>query len=111
LSNAASARWSSRNQGYLPTMPTRSSRLDQLWGDVGAGCNGMTTRIRSLTGEQIGALEMLAGHPEGCTEALLKASGFVRLLGKLIRAELATATQDSARSRMLGATPPRLMGC
>jgi len=46
-----------------------------------------------LTGEQIGALEILAGHPEGCTEALLKARGFtVGLLGKLIRAGLATAT-------------------
>jgi hypothetical protein len=59
-----------------------------------------------LTGEQIGALEILAGHPEGCTEALLKASGFtVGLLGKLIRAGLATATPGIVKaggSRTLG---------
>jgi hypothetical protein len=65
----------------------------------------MIDENHGLTGEQIGALEMLAGHPEGCTEALLKASGFtVGLLGKLIRAGLATATPGivKAGARTLG---------
>jgi hypothetical protein len=54
---------------------------------------GMTAQNRGLTGEQISALEMLAGCPDGSTEAVLKASGFtIGLLGKLIRAGLATAT-------------------
>jgi hypothetical protein len=53
----------------------------------------MTEQIRGLTGEQIRALEMLAGYPDGCTQAVLKANGFtIGLLGKLIRAGLATAT-------------------
>jgi hypothetical protein len=47
----------------------------------------MTAQNRGLTGEQISALEMLAGCPDGCPEAVLKASGFtIGLLGKLIRA-------------------------
>jgi hypothetical protein len=59
----------------------------------------MTDEIRRLTGEQIRAFEMLAGHPEGCTEALLKASGFtVGLLGKLIRAGFATATSGIVKA-------------
>jgi hypothetical protein len=57
------------------------------------GRNGMSAQNRGLTGEQISALEMLAGCPDGCTEAVLKANGFtIGLLGKLIRAGLATAT-------------------
>jgi phage tail protein X len=53
----------------------------------------MIEQIRGLTGEQIRALEMLAGHPDGCTQAVLKANGFtIGLLGKVIRAGLATAT-------------------
>jgi hypothetical protein len=50
-------------------------------------------QIAGLTGKQISALEMLAGCPDGCPEAVLKANGFtIGLLGKLIRAGLATAT-------------------
>jgi hypothetical protein len=53
----------------------------------------MTEQIQGLTGEQIRALEMLAGSPDGCTESVLKANGFgIVFLGKLIRAGLATAT-------------------
>jgi hypothetical protein len=51
------------------------------------------TAIRGLTGEQISALEMLAGYPNGCTESEMTAKGFtIGLLGGLIRAGLATAT-------------------
>ena len=53
----------------------------------------MTAQIPGLTGEQIGALEMLPCGPNGCTETELKAKGFtIGLLGGLIRAGLATAT-------------------
>jgi hypothetical protein len=53
----------------------------------------LTAQIPGLTGEQIGALEMLTGCPGGCTESELKAKGFtIGLLGGLIRAGLATAT-------------------
>jgi hypothetical protein len=39
-----------------------------------------------LTGDQISALEMLAGSPKGCTEAEMKTKGFtIALLGALIR--------------------------
>jgi hypothetical protein len=65
----------------------------------------MTEQIRGLTGEQISALEMLAGCPCGCTEAVLKAKGFtIGLLGRLIRAGLATATPGivEAGGRTLG---------
>jgi hypothetical protein len=65
----------------------------------------MTAQNRGLTGEQISALEMLAGCPNGCTEAALKANGFtIGLLGKLIRARLATATPGivEASGRTLG---------
>jgi hypothetical protein len=63
------------------------------------------TAIRGLTGEQINALEMLAGCPDGCTESELKAKGFtIGLLGGLIRAGLATATPGvvKAGDRTLG---------
>jgi hypothetical protein len=65
----------------------------------------MTAQNRGLTGEQISALEMLAGCPDGCPEAVLKANGFtIGLLGKLIRAGLATATPGivDAGGRTLG---------
>ena len=65
----------------------------------------MTEQIRGLTGEQISALEMLAGCPDGCTEAALKANSFtIGLFGKLIRAGLATATPGivEAGGRTLG---------
>jgi hypothetical protein len=53
----------------------------------------MTAHHRGLTGDQIGALETLAGYPNGSTESELKAKGFtIGLLGGLIRAGLATAT-------------------
>ena len=46
----------------------------------------MTAQIPGLTGEQISALEMLAGYPNGCAESELKAKGFtIGLLGGLIR--------------------------
>ena len=65
----------------------------------------MTAQIPGLTGEQISALEMLAGRPDGCTEAALKANGFsIGLLGVLIRAGFATATPGvvKAGNRTLG---------
>ena len=53
----------------------------------------MTAQIPGPSGEQISALEMLAGGPNGCSETELKAKGFtIGLLGGLIRAGLATAT-------------------
>jgi hypothetical protein len=65
----------------------------------------MTEQNRGLTGKQISALELLAGCPDGCTEAVLKANGFtIGLLGKLIRAGFATATPGivEAGGRALG---------
>ena len=65
----------------------------------------MTSQDRGLTGDQISALEMLAGYPNGCAESELKAKGFtIGLLGGLIRAGLATATPGivEAGGRSLG---------
>jgi phage tail protein X len=65
----------------------------------------VTAQNRGLTGEQISMLEMLAGCPDGCSEAVLKANGFtIGSLGKLIRAGLATATPGivEAGGRTLG---------
>jgi hypothetical protein len=65
----------------------------------------MTAQIAGLTGEQMSALEMMSGCPDGCTEAALKANGFsIGLLGGLIRAGLATATPSvvKAGGRTLG---------
>jgi hypothetical protein len=65
----------------------------------------MTAQDSGLTGGQIGALEMLAGCPDGCTEAALKANGFsIGLLGVLIRAGFATAPPGvvKAGNRTLG---------
>jgi hypothetical protein len=54
----------------------------------------MTAQIPGLTGEEMNALEILAGHPNGCPESEMKAKGFtIGLLGGLIRAGLATATR------------------
>jgi hypothetical protein len=50
----------------------------------------MIAQDRGLTGDQISALEMLAGCPRGCSEAELKFG--IGLFGGLIRDELATAT-------------------
>jgi hypothetical protein len=48
---------------------------------------------QGLTGDQISALEMLAGSPKGCSEAEMKAKGFtIALLGALIRLGYARAT-------------------
>ena len=59
----------------------------------------MTTPDRGLTGERIGALEMLAGCPDGCTEAAMKANGFsIGLLGVLIRVGFATATPSVVKA-------------
>jgi hypothetical protein len=69
------------------------------------GGRNVTAQDPGLTGEQIGALEMLAGRPDGCTEAALKANGFsIGLLGGLIRAGFATATPGvvKAGDRTLG---------
>ena len=58
----------------------------------------MTAQIPGLTGEQISALEMLAGYPNGCAESELKAKDFaIGPLGGLIRAGLATATPGIRR--------------
>jgi hypothetical protein len=60
----------------------------------------MTAQIPGLTGEQISALEMMAGGPNGCSEAELKAKGFgIGLLGGLIRAGLATVKRLAAPYR------------
>jgi hypothetical protein len=69
------------------------------------GRNDMTAQIPGLTGEQISALEMLAGCPNGCTESEMKANGFaIGLLSKLIRAGHATAAPGivEAGDRTLG---------
>jgi hypothetical protein len=43
------------------------------------------TQDPGLTGDQISALETLAGYPNGCSEAEMKARGFtIGLLGALI---------------------------
>jgi hypothetical protein len=56
----------------------------------------MSAQIPGLTGEQISALEMLAGHPDGCPESEMKAKGFtIGLLGALIR----LGYEDHARRR------------
>jgi hypothetical protein len=53
----------------------------------------MTAQIPGLTGEQISALKMLAGYPNGCAESEIKAKGFtIGLLGGLIRLGYARAT-------------------
>jgi hypothetical protein len=53
----------------------------------------MTAEIPGLTGDQISALETLAGFPNGCAEAEIKAKGFrIGLLGALIRLGYAKAT-------------------
>jgi hypothetical protein len=65
----------------------------------------MTAQDRGLTGDQISALEMLAGYPNGCAESELKSKGFtIGLLGGLIRAGFATATPAivEAGGRALG---------
>jgi len=65
----------------------------------------MTGQDRGLTGDQISALEMLAGYPNGCAESEIKAEGFtIGLLGGLIRAGLATATPGMVKAggRTLG---------
>ena len=74
--------------------------MERLTGDAMA-----TAQNQGLTGKQISALEILAGCPDGCTEAALKANGFgIVFLGKLIRAGLATATPGivEASGRTLG---------
>jgi hypothetical protein len=65
----------------------------------------MTADDHRLTGRQIGALETMAGCPDGCTEAALKVNGFtIGLLGGLIRAGLAATTPGvvKAGDRTLG---------
>jgi hypothetical protein len=58
----------------------------------------MTTRS-SLNGEQRRALDMLAGSPNGCTEAALRANGFtVALLAKIVRTGLATASPEIVKT-------------
>jgi hypothetical protein len=53
----------------------------------------LTAQDQGLTGDQISALETLAGYPNGCVESEMKAKGFtIGLLGALIRLRLATAT-------------------
>jgi hypothetical protein len=65
----------------------------------------MTAPNRGLTGKQRAALDLLAGCPDGCTEAAMKANGFgIGLLATLIRAGLAVATPGvvQAGGRTLG---------
>jgi hypothetical protein len=53
----------------------------------------MTAQEPGLTGDQLSALETLAGYAHGCSEADMKAQGFtIGLLGALIRLGYATAT-------------------
>jgi hypothetical protein len=65
----------------------------------------MAAQDPGLTGDQISALEMLAGSPNGCLESEMKAKGFtIGMLGGLIRDGLATATPGimEASGRSLG---------
>jgi hypothetical protein len=53
----------------------------------------MTAQDRGLTGDQLSALETLAGFPSGCLESEMKTGGFtIGLLGALIRLGYARAT-------------------
>jgi hypothetical protein len=53
----------------------------------------VTAQDPGLTGDQLSALEALAGYPHGCSEAEMKARGFtIGLLGALIRLGYAKAT-------------------
>jgi hypothetical protein len=64
----------------------------------------MTAQDPGRTGGQIGALEMMAGRPDGCTEAALKANGFCpqHALPKIAEgrgSSLPLAARDCARLR------------
>jgi hypothetical protein len=67
---------------------------------------------RGLTGKQRAALDLLAGCPDGCTEAAMKANGFgIGLLATLIRAGLAVAplhTRQRLTRRLLLPVRPRI---
>jgi hypothetical protein len=53
----------------------------------------------TLPSDQRRALEMLAGSPNGCTEATLRAHGFgVGLLAGLVRAKLAIAKPEHVKA-------------
>jgi hypothetical protein len=59
----------------------------------------MAMTTRSLNGEQRRALDMLAGSPNGCTEAALRAHGFtVALLAKTVRTGLAVAKPEIVKA-------------
>jgi arylamine N-acetyltransferase len=59
----------------------------------------MTTRSNGQNGEQRRALDMLAGSPNGCTEAALRANGFtVALLAKIVRSGLAVASPEIVKA-------------
>jgi hypothetical protein len=56
-------------------------------------------RSRELSGEQRGALEVLAGSPHGCTEEVLRAHGFtVGLLARIVRVGFAVAKPEIVKA-------------
>jgi hypothetical protein len=56
-------------------------------------------RKPALNADRRSALALLAGSPDGCTEAVMLAHGFkLELLADLVRAGLATATDDRVRA-------------
>jgi hypothetical protein len=57
------------------------------------------TGTMAITPDQRRALDMLAGSPDGCTEATLRAHGFkVGLLAGLVRAGLAVAKPEVVKA-------------
>src|SRR6202044_373691 len=84
---------SSRESSALTTRLTSARRGTRLFTAAPRGAKAMTAEIPGLTGDQISALETLAGFPNGCAEAEIKAKGFrIGLLGALIRLGYAKAT-------------------
>jgi hypothetical protein len=56
-------------------------------------------RNRGPGADQLRALEILAGSPQGCTEETLRAHGFtVRLLARIVRAGLAVARREIVKA-------------
>jgi hypothetical protein len=69
----------------------------------------MTAQNWGLTGEQISALKMLAGCPDGCTEAVLKANGFKpRTLSAIDRNHCPNSPESATRPRSVTQSDDRV---
>ena len=59
----------------------------------------VSLRNRGPGADQLRALEILAGSPDGCTEGVLRGQGFtVSLLARIVRAELAVARPEIVKA-------------